>query len=64
MILKNLRNASADLPEIANRARESLSNLDGGVRQANVTMAILATVAVVALVLATVAVVRVQAVTR
>lgn len=64
MILKNLRSASEDLPEIANRARNSLANLDSGVRRANATMGLLATVAVVALVLATVAYVRVQAITR
>lgn len=61
MILKNFRSAVADVPEIADRARSSLDNLDGGVRRANATMAILATVAVLALGVAVLALVQVRA---
>lgn len=64
MMLKNFRRATEEVPVLAAQARNSLDNLDGGVRRANSTMAILATVAVAALLLSTVALLRVQAVTR
>jgi hypothetical protein len=61
--IKEFRNAVHEVPEVADRARQSLTNLDAGVRRANVTMLILGLVAVAALGVATVALLRVSVVT-
>lgn len=57
-VIRDLRTAIGAVPETADRARKSLDQLDSGVRQANSTMAILATVALLALVFSTVALVQ------
>jgi hypothetical protein len=56
-MIDTFRSATEAVPEIAEKARKSLDNLDGGVRRANLTMLILAGVAVVALGVAVVALV-------
>lgn len=53
VLIRNFRRVARDVPALAGQARDSLDNLDGGVRRANVTMAILAGVAIVALGVAT-----------
>lgn len=61
-ILNTVRTAAEEVPELADRARRSLDILDGGVRQANATMGLLAVVAVVALAVAVLALVQVQSI--
>jgi len=62
--MREFRNAVKAVPDTAERARESLTTLDAGVRRANSTMLVLAGLAIAALLLSTVALLRAETVSR
>lgn len=53
-----------EVPDTAERARESLASLDAGVRRANHTMTVLGAVAILAVLLSAVALLRADSVAR
>lgn len=59
-LIKDLRNATREVPALAAQARESLAQVGAGVNRANATMTLLAIVAFLALGVAVIAITRTE----